>query len=105
MPEGQASGKDVKVPNLPSPGAGYPIAGPPPPQAAGQPATVVYNYVNPATGERIVSLLPPNHPQMICLQQGGHITTSKFGFLGESFSTRFRASAPVCLICGAMICP
>ena len=48
------------------------------------PATVVYNYVNPVSGERVVSLLPPDHPQMICLQQGGHVTASKFGLLGES---------------------
>ncbi|TBU56851.1 hypothetical protein BD310DRAFT_1040242 [Dichomitus squalens] len=79
---GQAPAKDVKVPSPPNPGAGYPVAGAPPPQSAAQPATVVYNYVNPLTGERIVSLLPPDHPQMICLQQGGHVTTSKFGFLG-----------------------
>ncbi|KAI0704985.1 hypothetical protein C8T65DRAFT_577959, partial [Cerioporus squamosus] len=46
------------------------------------PATVVYNYVNPVTGERIVSLLPPDHPQMLCLQQGGHVTETKFGILG-----------------------
>ncbi|KAI1794067.1 hypothetical protein LXA43DRAFT_997517 [Ganoderma leucocontextum] len=82
VPEGQAPAKDVKVPSLPSPGAGYPTAGPPPRHAGGHPATVVYNYVDPRTGERVVSLLPPDHPQMICLQQGGHVTTSKFGLLG-----------------------
>ncbi|PIL36121.1 hypothetical protein GSI_01781 [Ganoderma sinense ZZ0214-1] len=83
IPEGEAPGKDVKVPSLPSPGASYPTVGPPPPHAAsGHPATVVYNYVNPRTGERVVSLLPPDHPQMVCLQQGGHVTASKFGILG-----------------------
>ncbi|KAI9060260.1 hypothetical protein FKP32DRAFT_1595659 [Trametes sanguinea] len=46
------------------------------------PSTVVYNYVNPVTGERVVSLLPPDHPQMVCLQQGGHVARSKFGLLG-----------------------
>ncbi|KAI0819962.1 hypothetical protein BC628DRAFT_1331463 [Trametes gibbosa] len=46
------------------------------------PATPVYNYVNPHNGERIVSLLPPDHPQMVCLQQGGHVARSKFGILG-----------------------
>ncbi|KAM5530757.1 hypothetical protein V8D89_015564 [Ganoderma adspersum] len=83
IPESQAPAKDVKVPSLPSPGAGYPAPGSPPPHAAGGlPATVVFNYVNPRTGERVVSLLPPDHPQMVCLQQGGHVTTSKFGLLG-----------------------
>ena len=83
--EGASKGQDVKVPPPPSPGM---FAGPPPPPSAQVPATVVYNYVNPISGERIVSLLPPDHPQMVCLQQGGHVSTSKFGILGESLMTR-----------------
>ena len=83
IPESAAKAQDVKVPMLPTPNT-YQVAGPPPSQAGQPPATVVYNYVNPLTGERIVSLLPPDHPQMICLQQGGHDTSSKFGILGES---------------------
>ncbi|KAI0745844.1 hypothetical protein C8Q76DRAFT_43102 [Earliella scabrosa] len=79
VPEGASKGQDVKVPPPPSPGM---FAGPPPPPSAQVPATVVYNYVNPISGERIVSLLPPDHPQMVCLQQGGHVSTSKFGILG-----------------------
>ena len=47
------------------------------------PATTVYNYVNPITHEVVTSLLPPDHPQMVCLQQGGHVSASKFGILGE----------------------
>lgn len=71
----------MKVPpSLPHP-ASYQNAGPSMPQ--GPDATVVFNYINPATGERVVSLLPPDHPQMICLQEGGHVHASKFGFLGE----------------------
>ena len=42
----------------------------------------VYNYTNPRTGERIVSLLPPNHPEMICLQEGMHVPHTKYGLLG-----------------------
>jgi len=42
----------------------------------------IYHYHNPATGEHLASLLPPDHPEMVCLQQGGHIPRSKFGFLG-----------------------
>lgn len=46
------------------------------------PSTTVYNYVNPQTGEHIVSLLPPDHPQMECLQRGGHSPSTRFGILG-----------------------
>ncbi|KAG2128958.1 uncharacterized protein EDB93DRAFT_1095763 [Suillus bovinus] len=42
----------------------------------------VYHYQNPLTGERIASLLPPDHPEMICLQQGAHVTETSFGILG-----------------------
>ncbi len=81
LPDSATKGQDVKVPTFPS-SSPYQVAGPS--LQAGQPATVVYNYVNPLTGERVVSLLPPDHPQMLCLQQGGHVTTTKFGILGES---------------------
>ncbi|KAG1869735.1 hypothetical protein C8R48DRAFT_699578 [Suillus tomentosus] len=43
---------------------------------------IVYHYQNPLTGERIASLLPPDHPEMICLQQGAHVNETKFGILG-----------------------
>jgi len=46
------------------------------------PTPTVYNYVNPLTNERIVSLLPPNHPEMICLQAGEHVTETSYGLLG-----------------------
>ncbi|KAG1752834.1 hypothetical protein EDB19DRAFT_1903221 [Suillus lakei] len=42
----------------------------------------VYHYQNPLTGEHVASLLPPDHPEMICLQQGGHVNETKFGILG-----------------------
>ncbi|KXN90825.1 hypothetical protein AN958_03479 [Leucoagaricus sp. SymC.cos] len=42
----------------------------------------VYHYVNPTTGEHVTSLLPPDHPEMICLQEGAHLTKTKFGLLG-----------------------
>jgi hypothetical protein len=44
----------------------------------------VFNYINPLTGERVVSLLPPSHPEMICLQSGAHIPHTHYGLLGES---------------------
>jgi hypothetical protein len=46
------------------------------------PSTTVYHYVNPQTNEHVASLLSPDHPEMICLQAGGHIPQVKFGILG-----------------------
>ncbi|KAH7913462.1 hypothetical protein BJ138DRAFT_1124355 [Hygrophoropsis aurantiaca] len=42
----------------------------------------VYHYMNPRTGDQLASLLPPDHPEMICLQQGGHVPQAKYGLLG-----------------------
>ncbi|KAF8580127.1 hypothetical protein K439DRAFT_1662913 [Ramaria rubella] len=42
----------------------------------------VHHYVHPQTGEHIVTVLPPNHPEMICLQEGSHIKRTRFGILG-----------------------
>lgn len=75
---GTSTADSVKVP-LPE---GTPAQGPSP-QVPSMPATTVYNYVNPITQEQIVSLLPPDHPQMICLQQGGHVPRTHYGVLGE----------------------
>ena len=50
---------------------------------AGYPSPTVYHYVNPVTQEHVASLLPPDHPEMICLQSGQHLTETKFGILGE----------------------
>ncbi|TFK66541.1 hypothetical protein BDN72DRAFT_823307 [Pluteus cervinus] len=46
------------------------------------PATPVYHYTNLATNEQIASLLPPDHPEMICLQTGTHVPETKYGLLG-----------------------
>lgn len=43
---------------------------------------MVYHYTNPVTSEQVVSLLPPNHPEMICLQSGEHVQQTKYGLLG-----------------------
>ncbi|KAJ7647064.1 hypothetical protein FB45DRAFT_892222 [Roridomyces roridus] len=76
--------KDVKAPltptNIPAMNAGpayVPSAGP----SAQQPVQV-YHYDNPITGEHVVSLLPPNHPEMICLQSGQHVLHTSYGLLG-----------------------
>ncbi|KDR74975.1 hypothetical protein GALMADRAFT_518565 [Galerina marginata CBS 339.88] len=42
----------------------------------------VYSYMNPRTGEHIASLLPPDHPEMICLQAGSHVPHTQYGLLG-----------------------
>ncbi|CCM01122.1 uncharacterized protein FIBRA_03170 [Fibroporia radiculosa] len=78
VPEGTSKADNVKVPPQPST---TPPAGPAP-RMPSMPSTTVYNYVNPITHEHIVSLLPPDHPQMICLQQGGHVPRVQFGILG-----------------------
>ncbi|KAL1939865.1 hypothetical protein VTO73DRAFT_9565 [Trametes versicolor] len=80
IPEGAAKAQDVKVP--PPSSDPYSAGQPSPAQYGQMPAATVYNYINPHNGERIVSLLPPDHPQMVCLQQGGHVARSKFGILG-----------------------
>lgn len=46
------------------------------------PQTRVYHYINPANGNHISSLLPPDHPEMVCLQEGSHVEETKFGLLG-----------------------
>ncbi|KAH0828011.1 hypothetical protein J3R83DRAFT_3659 [Lanmaoa asiatica] len=48
----------------------------------------VYHYQNPGTGEHLASLLPPDHPEMLCLQEGGHVPHTKFGILGKCHSLR-----------------
>jgi hypothetical protein len=50
--------------------------------SAPSPTTTVHHYVNPATGEHIASLLPPDHPQMRCLQEGTHVPETHYGVLG-----------------------
>ncbi|KIJ68101.1 hypothetical protein HYDPIDRAFT_148404 [Hydnomerulius pinastri MD-312] len=76
-----ASGKQPKPP-VPQ---GPPI--PPMISVHGRPAPTmhqptIYHYQNPLTGDHLASLLPPDHPEMMCLQQGGHISQTKFGILG-----------------------
>ena len=56
------------------------IAGPSDPTT---PQTEVHHYINPENGHIISSLLPPDHPAMVCLQQGSHLEMTRFGFLGE----------------------
>ncbi|KAF5383470.1 hypothetical protein D9757_006116 [Collybiopsis confluens] len=52
------------------------------PATAIGPSPILYNYRDPLTQETVASLLPPDHPEMICLQSGEHITESHFGLLG-----------------------
>ncbi|KAK0455466.1 uncharacterized protein EV420DRAFT_1553832 [Desarmillaria tabescens] len=60
----------------------YMTAGPSYVPQTGLQDPIVYHYVNPATGDRIASLLPPNHPEMICLQAGAHVPHTQYGLLG-----------------------
>lgn len=63
------------------------------------PQSRVYHYVNPTDGNHITSLLPPDHPEMVCLQQGSHLETTKFGLLGEFFCFRTALLFFVCDKC------
>ncbi len=49
---------------------------------ATSPQTTVYYYQDPRTGQRVASLLPPDHPEMVCLQAGEHVPETRYGFLG-----------------------
>lgn len=49
------------------------------------PQTTVYYYQDPRTGQRVASLLPPDHPQMVCLQAGEHVPETRYGFLGTLY--------------------
>ncbi|TFK53646.1 hypothetical protein OE88DRAFT_1717837 [Heliocybe sulcata] len=64
----------------PSPSSPYRPTSPP----TFMPPTPVYHYVNPRTGEHIASLMPPDHPEMVCLQEGRHIAETRYGLLGQS---------------------
>ncbi|KAG8983111.1 hypothetical protein FRB94_006014, partial [Tulasnella sp. JGI-2019a] len=46
------------------------------------PTPAVYHYQDPKTGHIIASLLPPNHPESICLKAGEHIEQTSFGVVG-----------------------
>jgi hypothetical protein len=72
--------KDAKAPQ-----AGQPSMSQPP----SMPSPTVYNYVHPVTRQHIASLLPPNHPEMICLQQGSHVPQTRYGLLGKFPSSIF----------------
>ncbi|KAI5119816.1 hypothetical protein M0805_006949 [Coniferiporia weirii] len=43
---------------------------------------MVHHYQHPVTGHTIGTVLPPDHPEMLCLQEGRHIRASRFGILG-----------------------
>ncbi|RDB16900.1 hypothetical protein Hypma_002420 [Hypsizygus marmoreus] len=60
------------------------IVPPPPPHTVQLAYTqpMVHHYTDPATGQHVASLLPPNHPEMICLQAGAHVPQTKYGLLG-----------------------
>ena len=61
------------------------IKGAPPAMASPQyrPTPTVYYYTNPQTHQNIASLLPPDHPEMVCLQAGGHVRVTRYGILGK----------------------
>ena len=61
-------------------------------------STVVYHYVHPLTHERLASVLPPTHPEMRCLQEGGHVLQTNFGLLGTRLCHVYCALCPIVLM-------
>ncbi|EMD37349.1 hypothetical protein CERSUDRAFT_83127 [Gelatoporia subvermispora B] len=53
------------------------------------PPRKVYSYMNPKTGEQIVSYLPPYHPEMVCVQKGEHVEQTKYGCAGLTLAFLF----------------
>jgi hypothetical protein len=66
-------------PSMPQPQPHAHAAMVPTPASGGVP---VYHYVHPQTGHAITSLLPPQHPAMVCLQRGAHEPVARYGILG-----------------------
>jgi hypothetical protein len=60
---------------------GTPLIGMPVTTTTSPTGVTVYHYVHPVTQQRITSLLPPDHPEMVCLQKG-HERNSSFGLVG-----------------------
>jgi hypothetical protein len=69
---------------LPLAAPSFPMPMPAPLMSPG--GTRVYRYQHPVTGDVITSLLPPDHPQMVCLQEGRHMGSTSFGLIGAWIS-------------------
>ena len=52
----------------------------------------VYHYKHPITGLEVVSLLPPDHPHIVCMQHGHQDVETRFGPLGLSQCLSFRVA-------------
>ena len=64
-----------------------------------------YYYQNPVTGHVITSVFPPDHPEMICLQEGRHVTHTRFGLLGILAAiVWFPIGIACCLIDRRVVC-
>nr|GAT58518.1 predicted protein [Mycena chlorophos] len=74
--------KDVKQKPQMTPGPTVPYAPLAGPSYVPNPNPVVFHYHNPLTGEHVASLLPPDHPEMICLQAGEHMPLTSYSMLG-----------------------
>ncbi|CAE6507222.1 unnamed protein product [Rhizoctonia solani] len=85
---GSSTGSTAASPTVKSKDTPYPQPSPQPQPHNGMivapalvPGPTVFRYHNPQTGEVVSSLLPPDHPEMVCLQQG-HIIKTRYGILG-----------------------
>ncbi|KAI6021504.1 hypothetical protein PISMIDRAFT_674509 [Pisolithus microcarpus 441] len=67
--------------------------------------TTVYHYHNLQTDDHLASLLPPDHPEMVCLQEGRHDTQTRFGILGLLAAiVWFPLGVGLCLLDRRVVC-
>lgn len=78
-----AESTSLSLPDVSRKQLGPPIEMKEPSNSGGPSMPMVHHYINPTTNEHITSLLPPDHPEMVCLQAGSHLRRSEFGFLGK----------------------
>lgn len=82
-------------PVSPSPGPATPFAQP-----------QMHYYENPMTGHVLASPLPPDHPEMQCLQAGGHVAgATRWGILGVLAAVFwFPLGIGLCLLDRRVVC-
>ncbi|THH03054.1 hypothetical protein EW145_g6567 [Phellinidium pouzarii] len=82
--QGPAPPQPMPMP-MPMPNSTYTPVPPPGPSGSARGrggGGMVYQYQHPVTGQVLSSVLPPDHPEMICLQEGTHVRATRYGILG-----------------------
>ncbi|KAH8118943.1 hypothetical protein DFH11DRAFT_1562033 [Phellopilus nigrolimitatus] len=96
------SGPDTYKPSSPE------TVQPPSPYVPGPsmtPGGMVYHYQNPTTGHIISTVLPPDHPEMLCMREGRHVRSTRFGLLGVLAAVFwFPLGIGLCLLDRRVVC-